>query len=268
MQIIYIDTLLAVNLFIDYLLLCLTKKLLHINAKNSRLLIGASAGAILSLCIFIPIYSVLLSAMLKILSAVLVAYISFGNGSFRQMSVRFLTFMIMSMVLSTSVVLINNFLKPTGVIVYKDSIYIDISPKILLISTAVTYLCLSIYHKLSDAHKINTQIHKVTFMYGENMKLTFESAVDTGCKIKEPFSGLPVIFAEESLISGIKIDDSKMRIIPYSTMAGSDLVMGFKPSYLAIDNKEHHKGCYIGICKGKLKGEIKSIMGPELLEVI
>lgn len=268
MQVIYLDTLLAVNLFIDYVLLCITKTLLHINAKHRRLILGAIVGAILSLCIFIPVYSVLLSALIKILTALCVVYVSFGKGSFHKTFVRLLTFLGMSMILSTSVVLINNFIKPTDVIVYKDVIYIDISPKILLISTAVTYFCLSVYHRISNIHKIKSETHKITMELRNNQRLNFEAAIDTGCNLKEPFSGLPVILTEESLLADINPEDNKMRLIPYSTAAGSDLIMGFKPSYIAIDDKEIQNGCYIGIFKGKLKGEIKSIMGTELLEVI
>lgn len=267
MQIIYIDTLLAVNLFIDYVLLYITKMLLHINTSNRRLLIGACAGALLSLCVFLPIYSVLLSAIIKITSSITIVLTAYGKGSFHRISIRTIAFIIISMILSTTIMLINNFVKPTDVIVYKDVIYINISPKILLISTAVVYFGLSLYQRISGKHRINAQTHKITLTF-ENSHLTFESAIDTGCNLREPFSGLPVIITEESLISDVKPNDNKLRLIPYSTAAGSDMLIGFKPNHLAIDGKELNNGCYIGICKGKLKGEIKSIMGPELLEVI
>ncbi len=268
MQVIYLDTLLAVNLFIDYILLSITKTILHINTKQRRLLLGASLGALLTLTIFIPIYSVFLSALVKLISAIIVTITAFPKGYFRKTTVRALTYLGISMILSTAVVIINNFLNPTGVIVYKDTIYINISPKILIISTAVIYLIISIYERISTVHKIKSETHKVTLTLNNNSKITFESAVDTGCNLREPFSGLPVILTEESLLTNQIITPDKMRIIPFSTAAGSDLIMGFKPDYLAIDGKELHSGCYIGICKNKLQGEIKSIMGPEFLEAI
>lgn len=268
MRIIYLDTLLAVNLFIDYVILCVIRRLLHINTKQFRLLLGACVGALTTLTVFLPLHSVIFSAFNKILSALLVIIISFGKGSFRKQTVRLLSYIGTSMILSTTVVLINNLLKPTGVIVYKDTIYFDLSPKILLISTAVTYTLLNIYQRLSSVHKIQSQTHKVTISADHNKKTSFECAVDTGCNLKEPFSGLPVILAEEALLKNIEIDKEHKRIIPYSTAAGSELIMGFKPAHIEIDGIPIQSGCYIGICKDKLKGEIKSIMGPEFMEAI
>lgn len=268
MQVIYLDTLLAVNLFIDYILLWITKIILHINTKHIRLLIGASLGALLTLTIFIPVHSITISALLKLLTSCAVIIAAFPKVSLRKVMVRILTYLGMSMILSTSVVLINNFVKPTSVIVYKDTIYINISPKILIISTAAVFLCLCIYNRISTVHKIKSQTHRITLTLDNITNITFESAVDTGCNLKEPFSGLPVILAEKCLLEKQIIEKDKLRLIPFSTAAGSDIIMGFKPKYLAIDGKELHSGCYIGICKNKLKGEIKSIMGPEFLEVI
>ena len=225
-------------------------------------------GSLLTLTVFIPIHSVLLSALIKLTSACAVTVTAFPKASFHKFTVRTLTYIGISMILSTAVVLINNLIKPTGMIVYKDTIYINISPKILIISAAVIYLIISIYDRVCSVHKIKSKTHKITITINNQTKITFESAIDTGCNLKEPFSGLPVILAEESLFKNYTVPNTKMRIIPFSTAAGSDLIMGFKPENLTIDNKELFGGCYVGICKNKLNGEIKSLMGPDLLEAI
>lgn len=268
MQIIYIDTLICVNLFIDYILLCITKKILHINAKMYRILLGAVTGAISTLTAFLPFHSVFLSALYKIGTTTLIIIISFGKGTFRKTIVRLMTFLGFSMILSTSVVLINDLWSTKKVIIYNDALYFDISPVALLITTAIVYIILSLYNKLSSVHKLRCEVHKITLSTDKVKRLTFETAIDTGCNLKEPFSGLPVILTEEDVLSGIDISEEKMRVIPYRTAAGSAIIQGFKPNYIDIDGKVIRNGCYIGICKDKLNGEIKSIMGTELLEVI
>ena len=46
---IYIDVLITVNIFIDYFLLMLTKKIIGSDAKYLRIIIGSVAGGIFSL---------------------------------------------------------------------------------------------------------------------------------------------------------------------------------------------------------------------------
>lgn len=268
MRIVYLDTLICVNLFIDFLILYIIKRALHINVKSSRVLLGSVFGALCTLSILLPIHSIFITALYKIGTAILIIYISYGKSSFTNISIRLLTYFGLNMILSATVISINLLWKPTGVFIYNDNIYFDISPTVLLITTGAVYIVLNIYHRIISAQKIKSSVHKVTFSVKNKGSITFEAAVDTGCCLKEPFSGLPVILIEKDIIKSLTPNKDKMRIIPYSTAAGSDYVYGFKPTHLDIDGREIYSGCYIGLLSGKLKGEIKSIMGPELMEVI
>ncbi len=267
MQTIYIDTLMCVNLFIDYILLLVTKKTLHIRARTRRLILSSLVGAFTSLWALLPFYSVFLSATEKISSAIIIILIAFGKTDFRNTCIRFITFLGLGMILSSSVLLINNLLKTDKLIIYNDVIYFDISPVALLATTGFVYISVIIYQKLTT-NKFRSEIHQITLSTGNISKLTFESALDTGCNLKEPFSGLPVILTEEELFDSTGINENKLRVIPFSTVSGSDIILGFKPDKIEIDGKELAKGCYIGICRNKLNGEIKSIMGQDLLEVL
>ena len=53
-QVIYIDVLIIVNLFVNYFILLTTSKFLNLKLKLSRLILGEILGAIYSLYIFIP----------------------------------------------------------------------------------------------------------------------------------------------------------------------------------------------------------------------
>lgn len=46
---VYVDVLVIVNLYVDYILLCLVKSFLRMNAPGYRLVLGALAGGVLSL---------------------------------------------------------------------------------------------------------------------------------------------------------------------------------------------------------------------------
>ncbi|MGN0453256.1 MAG: sigma-E processing peptidase SpoIIGA [Ruminococcus sp.] len=264
LQIIYVDTLICINFFIDYIILVTLKRILHIRSMHFRLLLGALFGAVSTLGVFLPFYGVLFSVFYRIITALVTVIISFGIDSLRKLIVRTLTFFGLSMVVCGVVVLIQLTLKPKGVAVYNNRVYFDVSPLFLIISTIFTHIILTLYEKLKGAHKLSCKVRNVTIYIDEKKSISFESAVDTGCSLKEPFSGLPVILVEEEILEGLEIPQEKMRLIPYSTAAGEASVFGFKPKKTLVDGKEIPGGIYAGICKDKLKGEIKSIMGEEI----
>ena len=94
---------------------------------------------------------------------------------------------------------------------------------------------------------------------------TFDSMVDTGCNLKEPFSGLPVIVAEREVIDTV-IPEKKTRIVPFNTLSGDGMLKAFKPEKIIIDGKEYKSGVYIGVSDGKLTAQTKSLMGKEISE--
>ena len=268
MRTIYLDTLICVNLFIDYIILCIIKLLLHINVKNNRIILGALLGALSTLTVLIPISSVLLSATVKILTTIAIIITAYGKATLRRFTIRSLLFLGISMILSSLVITLNLLWKPTGVYIYNNELYFDISPSILIIATAVIYLIANIYQRLSASQTLCCHIFKVSFTFSDDCKFTFETALDTGCNLTEPFSGLPVILTEESLLLNFDCPQELMRVIPYNTAAGSDFVYGFKPRYVEINGKPLAKGCYIAICNNKINGEVKSIMGHRIAEVL
>ena len=268
LQTIYLDTLICVNIFIDYLILKVTQKTLHINTTEIRIISGAIVGGASVLIVFIPIYNCIFSYVFKFISSAIIIITSFGYSTFRKLIIRTLTYFGISMVIFALVILIELAINPIGVVIYNDTLYFDISPALLIICTLITYLILSIYRKTNSKHIISRTIRSVTIYIKEDKKITFESAVDTGCNLKEPFSGLPVIVVEKEILNYEITEDNNMRVIPVNTLIGSDIIMGFRPEKVYIDNTELKKGCYIGISENKLKGEVKSLMSVELSEAV
>ncbi len=268
MQVIYIDTLICVNLIIDYILLIIIRKFLHINCKNSRIIFGALLGGVSTTAIFLPFYNDIFSLIYTPAVAVLIILLSFGFKSIRKLIIRTLAYMGSSMLICGIVITLELWWNPSKVMIYNNVLYFDISPALLIITTIGVYFAMCIYKRIRDKHKHNCKIRTVTIEIKDRSKLTFEAIVDTGCNLKEPFSGLDVIIAESELLKGIDISDESKRIIPFSTASGDGMITGFKPSKVFIDGKEVYKGCYIGVCNKKIHGEIKSLMSAELSEVI
>lgn len=267
MQTVYVDTLLCVNLFIDYLLLYILRKALRINVKGIRIIFGALLGAVVTLGVFLPFYTRLFSVFYRIITSVAIVITAYGIAKPSVIIIRTLLFLGTSISFSGITTLIWLIFKPDGIVVYNDAVYFDLSPAALILCTLAAFAVLSIYEKLKAKHKPQMKVHKVTVCY-ENNSYTFDSLVDTGCNLREPFSGLPVIIAEKELIDISDISDEKLRIVPFETIAGNGFLKAFKPATIDIDGKKLKSGCYIAISEGKLKYETKSIMGSNITEVI
>lgn len=265
MQTIYIDTLLCVNMFIDYIILFAVRRILRINSKAIRLLPGAILGALCTLGVFLPIYTKLVSIIYRLITSVLIILIAFGKTSIKGLLIRAFAFLGVSISFSGFTVLIWLIFKPEGVVVYNDAVYFNISPVMLIICTFLAFISLSIYERIKAKLHPKTKIHRVT-VYIDKSEYSFDSFVDTGCNLREPFSGLPVIVAEKELIDLKFAKENTLRLIPYNTLSGEGMLKAFRPEKILIDGKEVKNGCYIGVTDGKLKNEIKSLMGSEITE--
>ena len=88
-RIIYLDILLALNLFVNYFILLSVAKFLYLKIKRLKLILGALVGAVFSLYIFLPEQSLVFSLFIKILMAIIIIGSSFGfkNPKFLKKSI-------------------------------------------------------------------------------------------------------------------------------------------------------------------------------------
>ena len=265
MQIVYIDTLLCVNMFIDYIMLYLMRKLMRINSKAIRLLPASVLGSFLTLGVFLPFYTTIFSIFYRILSAAVIVFTAFGKTNFKGFVLRTLAFIGTSISFSGTIILIWLIFKPSGVVIYNDIVYFDLSPLMLIVCTLIAFISISIFERFKSKRNPKITVHKVT-VYTDNSQYSFSSMVDTGCSLKEPFSGLPVIIAEREIINEADIPKSHMRVVPYSTLSGEGALYAYKPKKIEIDGKELRNGCYIALSDNRLNSEIKSLMGAEITE--
>lgn len=264
MQTIYIDIFILINIFEDFFLLLWTKRINRLSVKYYRLLLGSLTGGFLSLLYFIipDIFS--LSIFLTILAGIIMIYISFGYRSKICFLKNSATLLILSFFINGGLMAFYLALKPNGMAIINNRAYFNISPTLLIILTLIIYFILVIYKKLFKNTPTCSQIHSVKVTY-ENQIAQFKCKYDSGCNLKEPFSGCDVIVVEEELINNLNIIKEKMRIIPFSSLGGNGIIYGFKANKVEIDGSTVEKDIYIGICKNVLKSEIRGIIPEGLI---
>lgn len=260
---IYIDVLITVNIFIDYFLLMLTKKIIGSNAKYLRIIIGSVAGGIFSLTALLPMLPFGLNILTDFIVAMLLIFITFGRCEIKAYIKRVLVFFTLSFLFGGIMIFIYLAFKPRGMGIYNDVIYFDISPVLLIILTLVCYYILLLIKKLTKS-VYKSDIHNIEIIINEKSYI-FSAKLDTGCNVKEPFSGKSVIVAEKEVFDGFVPDKTKVRIIPFTSLGGSGILQGFCADSIIIDGKAVDNSVYIGICENIFKGDIKAIIPSELI---
>jgi stage II sporulation protein GA (sporulation sigma-E factor processing peptidase) len=222
-------------------------------------------GGFLALTALLPDYGFIPRMLMRITEAALISFIAFGFNNKRTYLKTTSTLIVLSFLLSGAVIFFYLALKPTGLIIINDRVYFDISPVLLIIITVAVYFILFLYKKLFKNKTNSSIIHSVNFRY-KNYIGEFKCKTDTGCSLKEPFSGSSVIIAEKELLGNIILDSEKTRIIPFNSLGGKGIITGFKPDEVYIDGKKLDEEVYIGISEGIITSEIKSIIPLNILQ--
>lgn len=260
----YVDILFIVNCFIDLLLLLCTARLLHLSAKPRRLLLAAFAGGGVSLTALLPPLPPWVNLPLDVLGAALLVLLAFGKTTGKGFAVRTAVFFSVSFSFCGVMLFVCTVLRPKGAAVVNDVVYLNISPFWLIVLTLLCYYTLLLLKRFTKG-ETGKQLCTVRLCSG-GKEAAFPALVDTGCHVREPFSGEYVIIAEKSVLGDIPLVYFSKRIIPFESLGGNGLLEGMRVETVTVDGKAVSNRVYIGVCDGLLKGSVKAIVPYEIIQ--
>ncbi|ARP49942.1 hypothetical protein B6259_02995 [Ruminococcaceae bacterium CPB6] len=267
LQTVYVDVLLAVNLFIDYFLLLLTAKFLHISVRRYRLLLGALIGSGGSLMILLPPLAPAEELLLRLGLSLPITLAAFGFGGFAAFFRRVLTFFLFSFALAGILLAVWYFVAPGGLFVKNSVIYFYVPPLLLIVLTLISYFILRLVQRAAGRGPLRHTVCQVHAKLG-GREVSFSARIDTGSALTEPFSGLPVIVAEEQVL--LPLPDDPPRAVPYTSVGGEGLLRAWRAEDCTLVFPEGgfcRAECYIACTKGKLAGgEYQALVPPSLLQ--
>ncbi|MDO4504437.1 MAG: sigma-E processing peptidase SpoIIGA [Clostridia bacterium] len=278
-QVIYIDVLIIVNLFVNYFILLTTSKFLNLKLKLSRLILGEILGAIYSLYIFIPEPNLFISILIKLFMSVIMVAVSFEFRKIKQFLKIIVCFYAVNFAFSGTMFTLWCFLKPNGMIINNDIVYFNISPLTLIISTVISYTIIEIINRVIEKKQLKSSKYEIGIKFKDKY-IVLNAKIDTGNLLKEPFSNLPVIVVKKSeinlLIPEFNIFESienqneikklKIRMIPFKTISGTGILPAFKPEYVVLKGNLK-KQAYVAVCSDEYFSEgISCLVNPEILD--
>ena len=284
-QTIYIDILIAVNLFINYILLLLTAKFLSLKWKSIRLVFGEILSGIYSLYILFPETNLFLSILVKLIMSITIVWCVFGFKSLKSFIKITLCFYAINFLFSGMMLGLWILFRPSSMEMNNGVVYFNISPLVLIASTIVSYFIIEIFYRIIGKNHIKNSFYEIKINI-EDSPVKLRAKVDTGNILREPFSNLPVIIVRKSTAE--KIIPPKLlglldnyyqntnnissyevkypiRMVPFKTVAGSGVFPAFKPKNI-INPEGILKKAYIANCPDRtLSEEIGALINPELI---
>ena len=263
MRTVYVDVLITVNIFIDFMLLVGTGRFLQLRSSLLRLILASLLGGAESLAALLPEIPLPLNLLTDLLFAAALMFVAFGRTDIRSFFKRTMIFFSVSFFFCGIMVFVYTIFKPKGMEIYNDVVYFNISPIALIILTLICYYIMRLLGKLTS-EKAGKRICEVKVSLA-GKEYGFRAMVDTGCNVREPFSGDYVIIVEREIFDGNQPIYFRKRIIPFNSLGGEGVLEGIPADKIIIDEKEISNRIYVGLCDGVLTGDVRAIVPSAII---
>ena len=229
---IYLDLVMILNFFIDFILLITVSLVLKRNIKLTRLMLGAFFGGISILLLFFKINSILLF-IIKFIISIFMILISFGYRNIKYTLVNLLYLYMSSIILGGFLYLLNLEFsyKHIGIIFYNNGLSINFI-FLIIFSPIILY----IYIKQTKSLRYNYSNYYNVEIYLNNKKYKYIGYLDTGNILKDSLTGKNVILIDKRKLL---FDIKQFRLIPYIGVNGSNVIKVVKIDKLIFNNKKY-----------------------------
>lgn len=169
---------------------------------------------------------------------------------------------------------------PKGMVINNSTVYFNVSPLILIISSLITYLIAGVICRITG-RKRPEKIYFDVIIEKSSKQAKIKGKVDTGCNLVEPFSGSPVIVCNKNLVKNIVPENileydkynvntsqiENIRVIPFRTISGNGLLPCFKPDKVFIGDNLCLNEIYVALAdKDSINGEFACLINPLCLD--
>ncbi len=249
-----------------------------------RLFLGSIVGGIYSLIILFDLSNFEL-IVIKLIMGVSLVFIVFGSKKLIHTLKCGLYFFLVNFIYGGLMFALWTFFAPNNMAYKNGIVYFDITALTLVISTIIAYLAISLFCAVLNKRCKPSDIVSVTVSFNGRQSIV-TAFVDTGNKLCDIFTGLPVIVAEYDSMADIfpdKIKEyfksptefsfdgledssyiSKLKLIPVCVVGKEFALPAFKPDSVVINSA--NKTAIIAITTTNLSnGSFKAILNTALL---
>ncbi len=256
-DVIYLDVLLLTNFLCAYFLLLAAGRLTGQRAGFGRLVLGAAAAAASALILFAPELGAFWQFAYRLGTALLIVAAAYGARGKRRYAAAVLWYTAFNLLLAGAAIL---YVQRTGAPTVQTAnlaVYVRVSP--LLLITLCALCCTAVYAVQwalvpADAPPKAAGFEVVLC----ETPLHLRAMLDTGCRLRDPMAGLPVLLVSypdaygrlpgeiaaflKAWFSGLRKSQPppgvRLRMIPCQTATGRGLLPGFAVPHIGLITAE------------------------------
>ncbi|MBR2489096.1 MAG: sigma-E processing peptidase SpoIIGA [Clostridia bacterium] len=276
-MIVYADILIVLNLIVDYLLLKGVSVLIRENPKIWRLVISVLIGAVSSLYIFVPQVSLLFEGVYKIFICIIMSVFAFGYGSMKHFLKSSILLFLITCSYAGCMMAVWYIFKPYGMVVNNGVVYFGISPLVLIGVTVVSYFLFLFLYKIFGRTSKTAAECKIE-LFADGKQECFCGILDTGNSVEDIFGNSEIIIADKQVLEHLfgEIDvgknkklQNRYRVVPCSTVSGSDMLEAFRCDRAKIISGQQEKIInkpVVAVSKTPINDRYMAVLNPKILE--
>ena len=236
---IYLDGVLLLNFFFDFILLLSVSILLKRNIKTINLVLGGIIGSLSTFLLFVSINSIELF-LFKIIISILMIITTFGYKNIKYTIKNIIYFYFISIMLGGFLYIINNsFDYNNGLIIYNNGISLNIIV-IVIITPILLYINIRNIHAIKNKYNLYYNIS----IYINNNVINAVAYLDTGNTLVSPYSNKPVILLRNK---SPVFSNLMYSLIPYNTIEKQGFIKGYKPDKVCVEGMGEYFKVVIGL---------------------
>lgn len=279
-QIIYVDVLVIINIYINYGLLLLTCLWRRYTPNRMRLLLSALFGGIYSLIIVIPDISDSIVGISRIFALAVMVLLAFGFKS-RGLFLKFcLTFLGVNFIFAGVMFMLWYLIAPDNMYFNSGVVYFNIDTLTLVLLTVGAYAVIKVIGLFTKSKAPAGSVYSLGINIDGNSYFC-RALYDTGNSLTDPFSGEGVIIVSSDTLGGL-FEDSiftdlesaptglKMKLIPVKTVGGTRLLPAFRADSVTVKNYKNNMIIpkpLLALCKEKIHGgEVGALLYSTVFE--
>ena len=253
---VYVDIVFIVNYIYDFIVLLSTSCILKRNVRFYRIILGSLFGTSTIILLFFS-FSTISLLIFKIVVSIFIVLISFGFKDIRYFFKNLYYFYLVSIILGGFVYFVNNqFSYNEGLIFFNSYKYN------LLLGIIMSILLIRSYVKNIKNLKDNYNKYISAIIYFNDYCLEVNAFVDTGNKLKDPYSFKPIILVDKKIIKS----EERYLYVPFKTCNNEGLLKCIKAKKIYIDGIGYKKNLLVGLTDSINIDGVDCLLNERLLE--
>lgn len=282
---IYGDVLAAVNFTVTLLILRLTGRLLGVVPGKVARYVSSLLGAAAAFILFVPIRSVWLQLLYRLLISIFLVGVGFPQLKGKLLLRAVGLFYLVSFLTAGVVAGLLWLFPSAGFYTMNGVVYFNIHPLLLIGCVAAAYLVTELFDRFNARRTPPTELFALTLRRLGRTE-SIEALADSGNRLTEPFSGLPVVVVTLRAVWRLLKPEERALILepdPASGLAGVRWVLlrtvgeecllpAFKPDALSVlwEGRETPTEAYFAVTPRELEeqGRFSAVFNPKMIQVL